>query len=110
MAQKVKIILVDDVDGGTADETVRFGLDGTSYEIDLSGGNAENLRSALQPYVAKARKVSGRSGAPAKNKPASGRSQDVGAIRAWARENGYEVRERGRIQAEIQEAYHSAHS
>ena len=107
MAQKVKIILVDDVDGGSADETVRFGLDGTSYEIDLSEANAKQLRAALDPYLAKGRKVSGR-GAPKGRQPAPARSQDVGQIRQWARENGYEVRERGRIQAEIQEAYHRA--
>jgi len=107
MAQKVKIILVDDVDGGSADETVRFGLDGSNYEIDLSDANARQLRAALEPYLAKGRKVNaratkgGRQAAPA-------RSQDVGLIRQWARENGYEVRERGRIQAEIQEAYHRA--
>ncbi len=106
MAQKVKIILVDDVDGGSADETVRFGLDGVIYEIDLSEANAKDLRKALDPYLAKGRKITGR--APKGRQTAASRSQDVGLIRQWARENGYEVRERGRIQAEIQDAYHRA--
>ena len=108
MAQKVKIILVDDLDGGSADETVRFGLDGASYEIDLSSGNASELRSALERYVAKGRKTSG--GRAARTKAPSGRNQDSAQIRQWARDNGYAVNSRGRIQAEIQEAYQKANS
>ena len=98
MAQKVKIILVDDLDGGSADETVRFGLDGVSYEIDLSSSNASELRSAVERFVSHARKTS------------SGRNQDSAQIRQWARDNGYAVNSRGRIQAEIQEAYQKANS
>ncbi|MCZ2401962.1 Lsr2 family protein [Paenarthrobacter sp. Z7-10] len=108
MAQTVKIILEDDLDGGPAEETIRFALDGVNYEIDLSEGNSTALRNAFGPYVAKARRVTGRA---AKNRPAAAaasRSQEVGQIRSWARENGYQVRERGRIQAEIQEAYYRA--
>lgn len=106
MAQKVKIILVDDLDGGSADETVRFGIDGTSYEIDLSSGNAAELRSEFERFIRHARKTS--SGRPARAKAASGRNQDSAQIRQWARDNGYAVNSRGRIQAEIQEAYHKA--
>jgi hypothetical protein len=106
MAQTVKIILEDDLDGGPAEETIRFALDGVNYEIDLSERNSAALRNAFGPYVAKARRVTGRA---SKNRPAAAsRSQEVGQIRAWARENGYQVRERGRIQADIQEAYYRA--
>lgn len=108
MAQKVKIILVDDMDEGQADETVRFGLDGASYEMDLSASNASKLRSALEPFISKARKTSG--GRATRTKPAGGRNQDSAKIRQWAREHGYTVNSRGRIQAEIQEAYQKANS
>jgi hypothetical protein len=108
MAQKVKIILVDDLDGGTADETVRFGLDGVSYEIDLSSDHASELRSALDRFVSHARKTS--TGRATRTKVSTGRNQDSAQIRQWARENGYAVNSRGRIQAEIQEAYQRANS
>ncbi|WP_159704519.1 Lsr2 family protein [Arthrobacter sp. 18067] len=108
MAQKVKIILVDDLDEGSADETVRFGLDGVSYEMDLSTANAASLRKALEPYVAKARKTS--SGRATRGRATAARSQDSAQIRQWARDNGYTVNSRGRIQAEIQEAYQKANS
>jgi hypothetical protein len=108
MAQKVKIILVDDLDEGSADETVRFGLDGVSYEMDLSSANAAKLRDALGPFVAKARKTS--TGRATRSRVATGRNQDSAQIRQWARENGYTVNSRGRIQAEIQEAYQKANS
>ncbi|OMH25446.1 hypothetical protein BKD30_06000 [Tersicoccus phoenicis] len=112
MAQKVKIILVDDLDGGTADETVRFGLDGANYEMDLSTDNAGQLREALKPFVSKARRSGSR---PSSNRAGrssssgSGRNQDTARIRAWARENGYTVSDRGRVHHDIQEAYRSAH-
>ena len=107
MAQRVNIVLVDDLDGGNAEETVRFGLDGSSYEIDLSATHAKDLRTALEPFVAVARKSAtrgpraGRQGTPSRN-------NDVAQIRQWARENGYTVSERGRIQADIVEAYRKA--
>lgn len=108
MAQKVKIILVDDLDEGAADETVRFGLDGVSYEMDLSTANAVSLRKALEPFVAKARKTS--SGRATRGRATAARNQDSAQIRQWARDNGYTVNSRGRIQAEIQEAYQKANS
>jgi Lsr2 len=108
MAQKVKIILVDDVDGGSADETVRFGLDGVNYEIDLSANNAKELRSTLDRFVSNARKTSG--GRAPKGKAPGGRNQDSAQIRQWAKDHGYKVNSRGRIQAEIQEAYQKANS
>lgn len=108
MAQKVNIILVDDLDGGPADETVRFGLDGVSYEIDLSSENASELRSAVERFASHARKTS--SGRATRTKISSGRNQDSAQIRQWARDSGYAVNSRGRIQAEIQEAYQKANS
>ena len=106
MAQRVHIVLEDDLDGTKADETVSFGLDGSSYEIDLSAENAGKLREALAPYVGTARRVSGRSGRKA------GRGRSVGPspseIREWARENGYDVSDRGRVSADIKAAYEAA--
>ncbi|MFJ7749785.1 Lsr2 family protein [Arthrobacter sp. NPDC097144] len=106
MAQKVNIILVDDLDAGSADETVRFGLDGTQYEIDLSKDNAKNLRAALKPYVDAGRKVGGRTGRP--RAAGAARSNEAAQIREWARNNGYTVSERGRVNSEIIEAYRAA--
>jgi len=104
MAQKVQIILEDDFDGGAADATVAFGLDGAEYEIDLSDANASALRDALAPWVANARKVGGRRRRGSKVALASTTSD----IRAWAQENGYEVSSRGRVSSEIREAYENA--
>lgn len=107
MAQKVSIVLIDDIDGGDADETVSFALDGTSYEIDLASANAARLREALAPYVGHARKVgSARRGAAAK-KSAGGNTKDV---REWARSNGWpDLGDRGRVPADVQTAYDAAH-
>ena len=108
MAQKVNIILVDDIDGSEADETLTFGLDGTTYEIDLNDANAAALREALSGYVGHARKVSGaaRRGRKAAGASAASNTKDV---REWARDQGMEVSERGRISADIQQAYDAAH-
>jgi hypothetical protein len=111
MAQKVQIILEDDIDGGKADETVRFSLDGSNYEIDLSTANAEKLRSALAEFISAGRKATaGRTGSTPKPRAAStgSRNSESAKIRQWARDNGYNVNARGRIQQEIQEAYHQA--
>ncbi|RMI12652.1 histone-like nucleoid-structuring protein Lsr2 [Cellulomonas triticagri] len=110
MAQKVQVLLVDDIDGGTADETVTFALDGVSYEIDLTTAHAAELRDALATWVGHARKVGGRASSGRSSSGASRprRSSDAGAVRAWAKENGFEVSERGRISAEIREAYEAA--
>jgi hypothetical protein len=104
VAQKVNIVLVDDLDGSEATETVTFGLDGSAYEIDLSDKNAKKLRDALSLYTASARR-SGR------RQPRSGTgrsSADTAAIRSWAKSKGYEVSDRGRISADILEAYKKA--
>ncbi|MFF4492160.1 histone-like nucleoid-structuring protein Lsr2 [Streptomyces sp. NPDC001544] len=109
MAQKVQVLLVDDLDGGEADETVTFALDGKTYEIDLTTSNADKLRGLLEPYVKGGRRTGGRSaGGRGKARAASGGSQDTAQIRAWAKENGYEVNDRGRVPATIREAYEEA--
>ena len=104
MAQKVQTLLIDDLDGGEAESTVRFGLDGAEYEIDLSAKNADALRKALAPYVNAARRVSGsaarrpgRSGRRAAN--AGG--PDSTTVRDWAKSQGIEVKDRGRVPAEL---------
>lgn len=112
MAQTVKIILEDDLEGGSADETVRFGLDGAQYEIDLNSANADKLRSAIRPFVSKARRAQAKTGPgrPA-GKTSSGTrgNPDTPKIRAWAKENNYNVSDRGRIHQEVQDAYYAAH-
>ena len=106
MAQKVNIVLVDDIDQSDAEETVSFGLDGKEYVIDLNAKNARALRDAIAPYVAHARPVTGR-GRRATPKAAAGAAP--AEIRAWARDNGFDVPERGRVSAEVREAYAAAH-
>lgn len=110
MAQKIHITLVDDLDQSPADENVAFGLDGINYEIDLSAENAQAIRESLMKYVSVARRTGGRAirGRGASASASVGQS-DVGEIRAWAKENGYNVHQRGRIQAEIRSAYYAAH-
>jgi hypothetical protein len=97
MAQKVKTVMVDDLTGEPATETVQFGVDGRHYELDLTKDNAKQLRAELKTFVRAARPV-------APPKPA----QEAARIRAWAQENGYEVSARGRIHREVIEAYRQA--
>jgi Lsr2 len=110
MAQIREVRLIDDLDGESADETIEFGIDGKNYEIDLSKDNAGKLRDALAAYVAAARRSGGRrsrstaSAAPAR-RPSIDREQNQ-AIREWARKRGMKVSDRGRIPAEVLEAYH----
>jgi hypothetical protein len=110
MAQRVKIILEDDLDGSTADETVTFGLDGVTYEIDLSAANAAKLRDDFASWVGHARRSGGRkSTGGGRASSTSAKRGDLAAVREWARKNGYQVSDRGRISAEIQTAYDKAH-
>ena len=105
MAQKVQVFLIDDIDGGEAEETVTFGLDGSTYEIDLSADNAAKLREALTPFVQAARKAPGkqtRGRKGSRNAPSRERSAE---IRAWAKAAGKPVNERGRIPAAIVAEY-----
>lgn len=117
MAQKVSVTLVDDVDGSKADESVSFALDGVTYEIDLSGTNAEKLRTSLAEFVSSARRVGKTS---RRGRRAAGRALGTGpahvdraqnqAMREWARANGHDISDRGRIPVEIQRSYHAAHA
>lgn len=108
MAQKVQILLIDDIDGSDADETVTFGLDGTTYEIDLTTARATELRETLAPYVGHARKVTGRSGGGRRSSTTQS-GPSARELRDWARSNGWEVSERGRVSQEIREAYEASH-
>jgi hypothetical protein len=100
--------LLDDLDGGEASETVKFGLDGHSYEIDLSTKNANKLRAVLAPFIEKATRVTGRTGpSGARTRAAAGGDRDQNqAIRAWAQRKGLGVAPRGRIRGDIVEQYH----
>jgi hypothetical protein len=109
MAQKVTVLLVDDLDGGPADETVSFALDGEAYEIDLTSANAAAFRDAMARYRGVARKVGGRSGARRGSGRRRGGDNRTAQIREWARANGHQVNERGRIPASVVEAYEKAH-
>jgi Lsr2 len=106
MAQKVTVALEDELDGGPADETVRFGLGGTEYEIDLSKKNAKAFRKQLAPFIDHARKAGrGQRRRPGRTSASRERS---GGIRAWAQEAGITVSERGRIPASVVEQYEAA--
>lgn len=105
MARKTVIELVDDVNGGEADQSVSLALDGVAYEIDLSDENAAKLREDVEVWTARARRVGGRR----RGAPRPSNSGEVAAIRQWAKENGHEVSERGRISAALREAYTAAH-
>lgn len=100
MVQKIQTLTVDDIDGSDAEGTVRFGLDGRNYEIDLNVQHSQELRSALSKYVSHARRVGG----PAR-RAARGRTSappaDTTEIRTWAREQGYDIKDRGRVPADI---------
>jgi hypothetical protein len=110
MAQRVEVILVDDVDQGPATETVTFALDGVSYEIDLSDKNAKSLRDDLAKWTGHARRAGSAGGRrTAGRRGTTARRSDLGAVREWARANGHQVSDRGRISAEIQAAYDKAH-
>ncbi|WAB08850.1 Lsr2-like DNA bridging protein [Streptomyces phage Success] len=111
MAQKVEVLLIDDLDGGEADETVTFALDGKTYEIDLSTANADKLRDLLDPFVKGGRKTGGRSSAGTRGRVSPKRAEGEPTpeeLRKWAADNGYEVSARGRVPASIKEAYAAA--
>jgi hypothetical protein len=111
MAQKVQTLLIDDLDGSEADSTIRFGLDGTDYEIDLSAKHAAALRKAMAPYLNAARRAPGsavrrpgRSG----RRGASVGGPDPTAVREWAKSQGIEVKDRGRVPAELVSKFKTA--
>ncbi|SHJ16773.1 Lsr2 protein [Tessaracoccus bendigoensis DSM 12906] len=106
MAREIRVFLKDDLDGSDATQTVEFALSGTAYTIDLSDDNAARLEEVLRPYIENGEKVKpqrGRGSAP------KGRRSGTAEIRIWARDNGYEVSDRGRIPADVLAAYEAAH-
>lgn len=109
MAQKVITQLVDDLDGSVlsdgSGETVRFSLDGTSYEIDLSKKNADKLRGALQSYIESGRKVGRRTGNAGRRSQSGPSAKE---LRDWARSNGFKVPDRGRIPGNVREAFEAS--
>lgn len=110
MAKHTTVTLVDDLDGGDADEQVQFAVDGKSYEIDLSTKNAERLREGLAPYVSAARRAGGRTAPAASSNSSSASDRAMNrAVREWAVAQGMKISERGRIPSSVLEAYRSAH-
>jgi len=107
VAQRVKVLLVDDIDGEDAVETVSFALDGVSYEIDLSDGNARKLRDQMASWTGHARRSGGRKSSRRRPEGRSSR-EDLSAVRDWGRKNGFTVSDRGRVPAELQAAYDKA--
>ena len=106
MAQRVTVELEDDLDGGQAEETVRFDVDGSEYEIDLSKKNATAFRRKLAPFIDHARKA-GRGQRRRPGRTASSRERS-GDVRAWAKDQGIAVNARGRIPANVVEQYQAA--
>jgi hypothetical protein len=108
MAQKIQTLFIDDIDGSDAEGTVRFGIDGTAYEIDLSAAHDQELRDIFKNYIAHARKTGGTvrrsTGRGARKLSAI----DTVAARAWARGNGFDIKERGRVPATVVAKYREA--
>ena len=106
MARKTYVELIDDIDGSKAESTVLFALEGVEYEIDLSAEHVQELHADFTKWIVSARRVGGRA-RRSSSVPSS--AKETAKVRAWARENGYDVSDRGRIPADIREAYNAAH-
>jgi hypothetical protein len=117
VAKQTTVTIIDDIDGSSGAEQVEFAFEGRSYEIDLSPGNADRLREALAPYLSAARRTgtARRPAAPAAPAPRNGTPRNGTdrernqAIREWAGQNGFKIAERGRIPANVIEAFDQAH-
>jgi hypothetical protein len=111
MAQRTVVLLIDDLTGEESEDVtnVTFSFSGSEYEIDLNDENYERFKKALAPYMEKGRRVRRSRKAAASSSGSRSSGQDTAAIRAWAKENGYEVSERGRVPQEIKEAYEKSH-
>ncbi|WP_156250877.1 histone-like nucleoid-structuring protein Lsr2 [Pseudactinotalea terrae] len=109
MASKTVVELIDDLDGTAATQTIRFAVDGVSYEIDLNDKHAAQLREALEKWTSHGRRVGGRrrAGHAATNGASSHR--DLAAVREWAKGNGHKVSDRGRVPQAVLTAYDAAH-
>jgi len=107
MARQIQTVRIDDIDGGEAEGGVRFALDGTEYEIDLSATHREELNAALKPFIEHARRV----GSTRRATRGGGRAAsaiDTHAVRTWAKEQGIKIKERGRVPADVIEQYRAA--
>lgn len=113
MARRIVHQLVDDIDGTLLEvgegETVHFALNGVAYEIDLTSAHAEELRSALAPYIDAGRRASAAAGRPSAPRRRAAANSETGEIREWAKSQGLKVSERGRIAADVMDAYRAAH-
>jgi Lsr2 len=107
MAQKIQVLFIDDLDGGEAAGTVRFGLDGTDYEIDLSTAHSDELRNALQQYITHGRRAGGTARRAARSRRGSD-GVDNARVREWAKGQGIEIKDRGRVPASVVEQYKTA--
>jgi hypothetical protein len=108
MAQKIQTLFIDDIDGGAAEGTVRFALDGTEYEIDLSSKHRDELHSAIGKYVEHARKVGGQARRTTRGGSRRGSTIDTAKVREWAKAEGYDIKDRGRVPAELVAKYQEA--
>jgi Lsr2 len=107
MAQKVQTLYIDDIDGSDAEGTIHFGLDGAEYESDLNAAHSQELRTSLQAYTIHARKVGGTRRASRGARRNAG-AIDTHAVRAWARDHGIGIKERGRVPADVVARYREA--
>ncbi len=110
MAKKTVVYVEDDLDGGPAEHQVTFSLDGVAYEIDLNDSNAAKLREAFAPYVNAGRRTGGRQRRQQSVNATQNRTDRLHDIRDWARANGYQIADRGRVPKTISDAYAAAHS
>ena len=109
MAQKIQALFVDDLDGSEAEGTVRFGLDGAHYEIDLNAAHTEELRSMLARYTKAGRKVTGAGRRPARDQgKAAANGFSTNEVRDWAKANGMEIKDRGRVPADVVTKFRAA--
>lgn len=107
MAQRVQTLFIDDLDGGDAEGTIRFALDGTDYEIDLSAVHSAELHQALDGYIRHARRTSGPARRAARGR-AGEQAIDTHKVREWAKDNGFDIKERGRVPADVLASYKAA--
>ena len=105
MAQKIQTLFIDDIDGGTAEGTVRFGLDGTEYEIDLNAKHTEELHKVLANYVAHGRKAAATTRRAPRGRRSGAAVVDTAKVREWAKGHGYDIKDRGRVPANVVEKY-----
>jgi Lsr2 len=108
VAQQIQTLFIDDIDGGEAEGTVRFGLDGTDFEIDLSSAHSAELREALSAYVTHARRVSASGRRATRGRDTARPALDTAKVREWARENGFDIKDRGRVPADVVASYQGA--